>query len=241
MKRQVRLSARGLGPVGTELQLVPTTRRVIARRTGDGGGRRFGFRRTAERERERGSDEGEGKLRRHGTLLPRELEGRGLSRNNSQARQPGRATSRFMSAKDSIGSGKVVTINYTLTGEDGKTLDESGPEGMDYLHAAENIVPGLEKQLEGRVVGDKLRAVVPALEGYGERKGGSQKVARSSFPDDVEIEAGMQFMAEGPEGDPMPVWSCRSHSEPDRDRFQPSSGGRDADLRCRSAGDSVSD
>ena len=77
---------------------------------------------------------------------------------------------------------------------------------MDYLHGAENIVPGLEKQLEGRVVGDKLRAVVPPLEGYGERKGGSQKVSRSSFPDDVEIEVGMEFMAEGPEGAPMPVW-----------------------------------
>src|SRR3954463_8306070 len=111
-----------------------------------------------------------------------------------------------MSQKDAIGPGKVVTIKYTLTGENGSTLDESGPEGMDYLHGAENIVPGLEKQLEGRVVSDKVRAVVPAAEGYGEREGASQNVARSSFPDDVEIEVGMQFMAEGPEGDPMPVW-----------------------------------
>jgi FKBP-type peptidyl-prolyl cis-trans isomerase SlyD len=111
-----------------------------------------------------------------------------------------------VSPKDQIGPDKVVTIRYKLTGEDGKVLDESDAEGMDYLHGAENIVPGLEKQLLGRVVGDKIHAVVPPGEGYGERKGGPQKLPRSSFPEDVEIEVGMEFLAEGPSGDPMPVW-----------------------------------
>jgi FKBP-type peptidyl-prolyl cis-trans isomerase SlyD len=111
-----------------------------------------------------------------------------------------------MSEQDPVGPGKVVTIKYKLTGEDGKVLDESDAEGMDYLHGAENIVPGLEKQLLGRKVGDTLKAVVPPAEGYGERKGGPQKLPRSSFPEDVEIEVGMEFLAEGPSGDPMPVW-----------------------------------
>jgi FKBP-type peptidyl-prolyl cis-trans isomerase SlyD len=105
-----------------------------------------------------------------------------------------------------IGDGKVVTLKYTLTGQNGEVLDDSGAEGMDYLHGAENIVPGLENQLEGRRVGDKVKAVVPPAEGYGERTGEPQKVPRSSFPDDVEIEVGMEFLAEGPSGDPMPVW-----------------------------------
>jgi FKBP-type peptidyl-prolyl cis-trans isomerase SlyD len=111
-----------------------------------------------------------------------------------------------MSQHDPIGPGKVVTMKYTLTGQDGKVLDASEPEGMDYLHGADNIVPGLEKQLHGRAVGDKLEAVVSPSEGYGERKGGPQKIPRTSFPDDIEIEVGMEFMAEGPGGDPMPVW-----------------------------------
>jgi FKBP-type peptidyl-prolyl cis-trans isomerase SlyD len=111
-----------------------------------------------------------------------------------------------MSNKDRIGSGKVVVMKYTLTDQAGKVLDESGDEGMDYLHGGENIVPGLEKQLEGRAVGDKLKAVVAPAEGYGEREGDSQKVPRSAFPDDTEIEVGMQFVAEGEDGEPMPVW-----------------------------------
>ena len=111
-----------------------------------------------------------------------------------------------MSQKDSIGPGKVVTIKYTLTGKDGKILDESGDEGMEYLHGADNIVPGLEKKLLGRAVGDKLNAVVSPDEGYGERQGSTQKIPRSSFPGDVDVEVGMEFMAEGPGGDPMPVW-----------------------------------
>jgi FKBP-type peptidyl-prolyl cis-trans isomerase SlyD len=111
-----------------------------------------------------------------------------------------------MSQKETIGPGKVVTMKYTLTGENGKILDESGPDGMDYLHGADNIVPGLEQQLEGRAVGDKLKAEVSPVEGYGEREGAPQKIPRSTFPDDVEIEVGMEFMAEGPDGDPSPVW-----------------------------------
>src|SRR5262245_60976102 len=111
-----------------------------------------------------------------------------------------------MSQPDQIAPGKVVTMTYTLTGQDGKILDESGAEGMDYLHGADNIVPGLEKQLLGRAVGDKIKAVVLPMDGYGERKGSPQKVPRTSFPDDVEIEVGMEFLAEGPGGDPMPLW-----------------------------------
>jgi FKBP-type peptidyl-prolyl cis-trans isomerase SlyD len=111
-----------------------------------------------------------------------------------------------MTQDDRAVPGKVVTIRYRLTGQDGKVLDESGAEGMEYLHGESNIVPGLEKQLEGRAVGDKLEAVVSPAEGYGERIGGPQKVPRTSFPDDVEIEVGMEFVAQGPGGDPMPLW-----------------------------------
>jgi FKBP-type peptidyl-prolyl cis-trans isomerase SlyD len=117
-----------------------------------------------------------------------------------------------MSQQGQIGPGKVVTIKYTLTGQDGKVLDESGADGMDYLHGSENIVPGLEKQLLGRAIGDKLTAVVPPLEGYGERKGSSQKIPRTTFPKDVDIKVGMEFMAEGPGGEPMPVWVVKVNS-----------------------------
>src|SRR5438445_11949503 len=111
-----------------------------------------------------------------------------------------------MSQTDAVAKGKVVTLQYRLTGEDGKLLDESDPEGMEYLHGADNIVPGLERKITGRVVGDKLSVVVTPEEGYGTRVGGPQRVPRDSFPDDVDLEVGMQFLAEGAGGKPMPVW-----------------------------------
>jgi FKBP-type peptidyl-prolyl cis-trans isomerase SlyD len=111
-----------------------------------------------------------------------------------------------MSERDQIAPGKVVTMRYVLTGQDGKILEESGAEGIDYLHGAGNIVPGLEKQMNGRAVGDKLKAEVLPAEGYGERRGKPQPVPRTAFPADVELQVGMEFMAEGPDGAPMPLW-----------------------------------
>ena len=41
---------------------------------------------------------------------------------------------------------------------------------MLYLHGANNIIPGLEKAMEGRKAGDKFEVTVPPGEAYGERK-----------------------------------------------------------------------
>jgi len=124
-----------------------------------------------------------------------------------------------------VGPGKVVTIHYTLTDDAGKELDRSGDEPMDYLHGAENVVLGLEKQLEGRAVGDKLRAVVKPEEGYGKRLPGSQTLPLAAFPDDAEIEVGTQFAAEGEDGEPVPVWVVSvSPTEVEIDRNHPLAG-----------------
>src|SRR5262245_36364470 len=111
-----------------------------------------------------------------------------------------------MSQPDQIAPGKVVTMTYTLTGQDGKILDESGAEGMDYLHGADNIVPGLEQQLLWRAVGDKIKAVALPMAGYARRQGSPQHGSRTCLPADVEIEGGMELLAEGPGGYPMPLW-----------------------------------
>ena len=56
-----------------------------------------------------------------------------------------------------IGQDKVVSIHYTLTNGSGEVLDSSsGGEPLAYLHGKGNIIPGLEKALEGRKTGEKL-------------------------------------------------------------------------------------
>ncbi len=67
---------------------------------------------------------------------------------------------------------KVVAFHYTLTNDEGETLDTSRERGepMLYLHGANNIIPGLEKAMAGRQAGDSFEVSVPPEEGYGERR-----------------------------------------------------------------------
>src|SRR5690606_26275332 len=75
-----------------------------------------------------------------------------------------------------------------------------------YLHGVGQIVPGLEKQLEGLSKGDKrTKLVVTPDEAYGELRADLQiSVARDQFPKDTELEPGMRFWAHTPEGQRHP-------------------------------------
>src|SRR5688572_1549777 len=92
---------------------------------------------------------------------------------------------------------KVVSIDYTLTGEDGQVLDSSqGREPLAYLHGAGNIIPGLENALEGKAPGDELNVMVPPDQAYGPRDERMvQPVPRTAFQGVADIQPGMQFQA----------------------------------------------
>jgi FKBP-type peptidyl-prolyl cis-trans isomerase SlyD len=101
-------------------------------------------------------------------------------------------------AKDS-----VVSIEYRMHLGDGKVVDESEPgEPLEYLHGYEEIVPGLEKALEGKAAGESLKVTVSAADGYGDYDPeGVEEVPRTEFPDELEITAGGILSATDPDGD----------------------------------------
>jgi len=69
---------------------------------------------------------------------------------------------------DHIEKDAVVGINYRLTVPDGTEVDSTADrEPMEYLHGHQNIIPGLEKELEGHDVGDDLDVTIGPKEGYG--------------------------------------------------------------------------
>lgn len=107
-----------------------------------------------------------------------------------------------------IEDGKIISIHYELTNDDGEIIDSSeGNDPLEYLHGAQNIVPGLEKDLAGRSVGDKVQVVVAPAEGYGERdERGVFDVPSTEFPAEVEPEVGMNFAIQDEEGHVFPVW-----------------------------------
>lgn len=96
----------------------------------------------------------------------------------------------------------VVTFHYTLKNDEGEQLDSSsGRDPLTYLHGASNIVPGLERALEGKKTGDDVQAVVNPEEGYGDVKEDLvQNVPLSAFSGVPEVKPGMQFQAQGPDG-----------------------------------------
>jgi FKBP-type peptidyl-prolyl cis-trans isomerase SlyD len=97
---------------------------------------------------------------------------------------------------------KVVTIHYTLSNDQGEVLDSSsGGEPMPYLHGHMNIIPGLERELEGKKVGDKLKVTVEPKDGYGERNDSMVEVVpRNMFQGVEDIQPGMQFHAQTGDG-----------------------------------------
>lgn len=101
-----------------------------------------------------------------------------------------------------IGDNLVVRMHYTLTNAEGDVLDSSsGAEPLAYLHGAGNIIPGLERELTGKVAGDSLTVVVAPADGYGEvRQELFQVVPREAFQGIDTIEPGMNFQAQGQGG-----------------------------------------
>jgi len=99
-----------------------------------------------------------------------------------------------MSDTNSIGDDKVVSLDYTLRLDDGEVIDSSsGREPLEFIQGQGQIIPGLEKELYGMEVGDEKAVTVTPEDGYGERQDDRvQTIPRQAFPDDMELEEGMQ-------------------------------------------------
>src|SRR5512145_268923 len=96
--------------------------------------------------------------------------------------------------KDTVQSGLVVSMEYALT-VDGEELDSSKDAGpLQFLAGYDNIVPGLEREMLGMKVGESKDVVVAPADGYGEfDEDAYMEVPRSEFPEDMEIELGMEL------------------------------------------------
>ncbi|MCK4898365.1 MAG: peptidylprolyl isomerase [Anaerolineales bacterium] len=90
----------------------------------------------------------------------------------------------------------VVSVDYVLRVDDKSEIDRSA-EGspLEYLHGYKNIIPGLEKELNGMTVGDEKDVVVQPNLGYGDRDPDSVvEYPRDSFPSTLDLEVGEPVM-----------------------------------------------
>ena len=103
-----------------------------------------------------------------------------------------------------IEKNKVVSIDYKLTNNKNETIDSSeGRAPLVYMHGNGNLIPGLEKELEGKASGDTLKVSIQPEEGYGvrdDKKRVEVPIEMFKGVDVAEIKPGMQFQARNKEG-----------------------------------------
>ncbi len=101
---------------------------------------------------------------------------------------------------------RVVEIDYTLRGGDGQTIDSSDLSGpLVYLHGSGQIVPGLEKELEGANEGETRQVVVSPADGYGPRDASAVREVPAEAFGDRELKAGDEFIAVDDDHNQIPV------------------------------------
>jgi FKBP-type peptidyl-prolyl cis-trans isomerase SlyD len=91
-----------------------------------------------------------------------------------------------------VNNTKVVSIDYTLTDNDGNIIDTSaGREPLTYLHGHGQLIAGME----GKEKGEKFSLKISPEKGYGQRDERLiQQVPLSAFGGQ-DVQPGMQFEA----------------------------------------------
>ena len=108
-----------------------------------------------------------------GTLVPQ-----AVAQKKPAAASPGTATQEKPAATSpgttpqekpvAVSPGTQVSIEYTLKLDDKNVFDTNvGADPLTFVHGSRQIVPGLEKALEGMKVGESKQVTVKPEEGYG--------------------------------------------------------------------------
>lgn len=127
---------------------------------------------------------------------------------------------------------KVVEIDYKLFVK-GEVIDasESG-EPLTYLHGHDLIIPGLERALEGRHVGDEFHITVQPEDGYGERNEEAvEELDRKDFDDDVE--EGATYYMQAADGTALPFTIISIEGDQVRADFNPPLAGETLDFEVK--------
>lgn len=119
-------------------------------------------------------------------------------------------------------------MHYTLKNDQGDVLDTSADrEPLAFIQGIGNIIPGLESELEGKAVGDKINATVKPEEGYGMHSPENvHKVPKANFQseDGEELAVGMQVQVQSNQGIAMALVSDIQNEEVTLDMNHPLAG-----------------
>ncbi len=101
----------------------------------------------------------------------------------------------------SITEGKTVSIEYTLKLQNDEVVDTNvGGEPLTYVHGSNQIIPGLEKEIEGLEKGDERKVEVKPEEGYGPTIPEAViEVEKTQLPQELQ-QTGARVQSQSPDG-----------------------------------------
>lgn len=103
--------------------------------------------------------------------------------------------------------GRVVLLDYMVKVATGQVVETSSGKGpIEYLHGAGQILPALERALEGLGEGEQAAFSIEAGDAYGERKDDNVvSLPKTLFPSDVKLEKGLCLYARASGGQSYPI------------------------------------
>jgi FKBP-type peptidyl-prolyl cis-trans isomerase SlyD len=101
-----------------------------------------------------------------------------------------------------IERGRVVSMHYTLRDEAGETLESSGGRTpLSYLHGHGQLIPGLERFLDGGEPGLRSTVTILPKDAYGEKDPAAViRAPRADFPEGLSLAPGVEVQADTPDG-----------------------------------------
>ena len=98
---------------------------------------------------------------------------------------------------------KVVSFNYSLKDSEGTIIETTEKkEPLSFISGLKQILPKLEEAISQMIIGSKKVVKLSAADAYGEfDEKAVQQVKRSQFPEDLNIEVGMSYIAHSQEGE----------------------------------------
>ena len=105
-----------------------------------------------------------------------------------------------------IKSGSVVSFEYTLSDENGEViLSNKGKDPVTYTHGRREIIPGLEKALDGMELNENKSVQVEPDEAYGPMDpNGFKEVPKDTVPS-TGLKVGTPLGTRGPNGEDLVI------------------------------------
>jgi FKBP-type peptidyl-prolyl cis-trans isomerase 2 len=98
--------------------------------------------------------------------------------------------------------GQVVTLEYTVTFEDGTPLDSTGRCGpLAVMYGSGQLFPALEDRIAGMQAGETREFLIPADEAYGVWHADLvREIPRERLAPELSLDIGQDYRLRGPDG-----------------------------------------